>query len=66
MLKWRFPKADIGSETGMVDIDSGFVSSVTRGETLVRGEPKPSDHRRVVVVVRCLLGSRRCGREAQR
>jgi hypothetical protein len=49
----------------MVDMDTRFVSSVTRGETLVQSEPKPSDHRRVVAIVCCLLGSRRCGREAQ-
>ena len=50
----------------MVDIDIVFVSSVTRRETLVQSEPVPFDHRRVVAVVRCLLGSRRCGGEAQR
>jgi hypothetical protein len=49
----------------MVDIGTGFVSSVTRGETLVQREPIPIDHRRVVAAVCCLLGSRRCGRKAQ-
>jgi hypothetical protein len=50
----------------MFDIETGFVSSVPRGETLIPSERIPVDHRSAVVVVRCLLGSCRCGREAQR
>ena len=46
-------------------LDTGFVSFVTTGETLVQSEPLPFDHRGVVAGVCCLLGSRRRGREAQ-